>query len=98
MYFHGQPPTRRLCDFLVFQAEKSGDAGAGQVDVKDAHVVALLREGEGELEGYARFTDAAFAAEDEDDVLDVLEAHVVKVVGGLCSWLALQRRQTRKCS
>lgn len=61
-----EPAAGGLAHFFVLDAEEPRDAGAGQVDVEHADVVAAQGEGEGELYGYAGFADAAFAGEDKE--------------------------------
>jgi len=68
-------------DSFVFGGLKSwwcaeDEVGGGSVDVEveEADAVSLLCEGEGEGGGDHAFADAAFAAGDRDDGLDVVEA------------------------
>ena len=71
----GEPAAGSLGDASGFEAEEAGDGGASEVDVEDADGFAGEGEGEGELGCYGGLADAAFAREDEDDVLDVGEGH-----------------------
>ena len=71
-----QPPSGRLPDFRIFQAQESRYTRTRQVDVKNTYRVAGQAERERELGGDGGFADPAFAAEDEYDILDVVERHV----------------------
>jgi hypothetical protein len=75
MYLDRQPAAGRLGDFLVFEIEEAWDAGSCEVDVEDAHVVALVGQREGELNGDGGFAHPTFAGKDEDNVLYILQAH-----------------------
>ena len=58
---------------LCVDAEHAGEAGAVDVGVEQADVVAGLGEGDGDVDGGGGFADAALAGGDGDDVLDVGE-------------------------
>jgi hypothetical protein len=63
------PPTRRLRNLCALEADKSRDRRASKVDIEDSDGFALESEGEGELQRYGGFADAAFAGEDLDAIV-----------------------------
>ena len=71
----GKPAAGSLGHFLLFEIEQARNAGSREIDIEDSNVVALLCQGEGELDCDGGFADASFTGEDEDDVPDILEAH-----------------------
>ena len=56
-------------DGLV-QAKRLGDRRAGDIGIQDTDAIALALHQHGKHRGYKRFTNAALAADDTDDMLD----------------------------
>lgn len=79
----GDPAVITREDVPAFHAEHAGQAGPGQVDIEesDPEGGVVGEEGEGELDRDGRFADAAFAGEDEEDVLDVTQSADESCVG-----------------
>ena len=79
----GDPAVIAREDVPAFHAEHAGQAGPGQVDIEESDPERRVvgEEGEGELDRDGRFADAAFAGEDEEDVLDVTQSADERCIG-----------------
>ena len=70
---HGREKLLLLVDFngCLLNTEQIGHARAVNVHIKDANLVAKLGHGAGNIDSDGALADAAFAAHDENLVLDV---------------------------